>query len=255
MTPSIPRAFSLGVALLLLPVLAWAEADANAYLEKMMAGYQQPFSMSFAIDMAMDQSGVKVVVDGTGDMTWSDATHSEMTMAMNMNMPGSNAPMAMKLKTVADGTTIWTEIDNPFMGTQVMKIPVEHAKTMAADHGMGATFGQNPLEQLQAMQSYFDFVVTGVENGLVTLSGTLRGDAPPGFANVGNAVDHMEIVLNETTTELSRMTVGTAEVPLVTLTVSDYQRLKTDDVPATRFQYTPPEGAVMMGAPEHSGSR
>lgn len=254
MTALISRAFALSLALFVLPTLARAEKDAGAYLEAMMAGYEQPFSMAFEIEMAIRQSGMEVAVDGTGDILWADQMHSEMTMAMNMTMPGTNAPMAMAIKTVADGTIIWTEIENPMMGTQVMQVPVADAQAQAAQQGMGASFGQNPLEQLKTMQKHFDFEVEGIADGKVTLSGDMREGAAPVFGSAGVDVDRMVIVLDESTGNLDHMTLGTADAPLMTLRVRDYQRVEADDVPPSRFQYTPPEGALTLGAPESSGS-
>ncbi len=242
---------AISALLVLLPVAA--AADATPYLEKMMAGYEKPFEMVFSIDMTMNQSGMSMAVSGAGDMTWADATHSEMNMKMDMNMPGMDAPMAMGLKTVSDGEVIWTEMANPMTGTQVMKISVSDVKDMAASQGIGGAFGSNPLEQLKAMQAFFDFEVAGIEGGVVTLSGSVRDDAPSMFAEAGDMMNHMTITMDQKTGVLQTMMLGAAEQPMMTMTVDRYTQLTKEDVPLSRFSYTPPEGALMMSSPVVEG--
>ena len=234
----------LAATLLVAPSTLFAQ-DADAYLEKLLNMYDAPFSANYGMSMSMNQGGMTMSMDGTGSMTYRDETHMVMNMELNMTMPGTDQGMAMNVRTVSDGTTSWTEMDNPMMGKQVIKMDIARAKEMSGQ-GVNANAGSSPIEQLRTLQAYYDFTVAGKSGGSVTLAGTIKDDAPASIKQGGPMVETMTVVLNESNGQLQRFELGPAGDPAMVMTMNDYRVLSASDVPDSMFDYAPPAGVTVI---------
>lgn len=232
-------------ALFLTAPTAVLAQDAGAYLDKLLQMYDSPFSANYGMTMNVNQGGMSMSMDGSGSMTFRDETHMVMSMELNMKMPGSDQGMAMNVRTISDGTTSWTEMDNPMMGKQVLKMDIAKAKEMS-QQGMSANAGSSPIEQLRTFQQYYDFTVAGKTGGNVTLTGTLKPDAPDSIKQGGAMVENMTVVMEESTGRLQRFELGPAGEPAMVMTMNDYKKLSASDVPDSMFAYTPPAGVTVI---------
>lgn len=234
----------LATVLLATPSAVFAQ-DASAYLEKLLQMYDAPFSANYGMTMSVNQGGMAMSMDGSGSMTYRDETHMVMNMELNMKMPGSDQGMAMSVRTISDGTTSWTEMDNPMMGKQVIKMDIAKAKEMS-NQGLSANAGSSPIEQLRTLQEYYDFTVAGNSGGNVTLTGNMKADAPDSIKQGGPMVQTMTVVMEEGSGRLQRFELGPAGEPAMVMTMNDYQKLSTSDVPDSMFAYTPPAGVTVI---------
>ena len=230
---------------LLLPATASAQ-DAKQYLDKMLTMYDSPFRADYTMTMKMNQGGMALSMNGTGKMTWADETHMMMDVDMSMMMPGTDQSMKMSMKTVADGTTTWTEMNNPMMGQQVMKMDIARAQAMAEEQGMSNNPGQSPFEQIRSLQQYFDFKVTDKSGGKVRLEGAINDSAPAQMKEAGPMIEGLVLVLAEGTSQLESFEMGPIGEPAMVMNVSSYTKLKPTDVPFSLFAYTPPEGVTVV---------
>ena len=235
----------LGAALLAAPTALLAQ-DADAYLEKLLNMYDTPFSANYGMTMTMNQGGMTMSMDGSGSMTYRDETHMVMNMELSMKMPGSDQGMSMNIRTVSDGTTSWTEMENPMTGKQVMKMDIAKAKEMSAQQGVAANAGSSPIEQLRTLQQYYDFSVAGKSGGNVTLTGSMKADAPDSIKQGGPMVETMTLVMSENGGRLQRFELGPAGEPAMVMTMNDYRELSASDVPDSMFSYTPPPGVTVI---------
>ncbi len=230
---------------LLMPMTASAQ-DAEHYLSKMLEIYNEPFKADYTMTMEMNQGGMAMSMEGSGDMTYSDATHMMLNVDMSMKMPGSDQGMNMKMKTIADGTNTWTEMDNPMMGKQVMKMDIAKAQAMAEEQGMSSNPGQSPLEQIKQLQEYFDFKVAGKSDGKVRLEGVVKADAPAQIQEAGPMAEGLVIMLDEKTSMLDAFEMGPVGAPVMVMSMSNYKKLSASDVPASMFTYEPPAGVTVI---------
>ncbi len=230
---------------LLAPVAATAQ-DAKAYLDKMLTMYDNPFRADYTMVMEMNQGGMALSMNGTGKMTWADETHMRLDVDMSMKMPGTDQSMQMSMKTVADGTNTWTEMDNPMMGKQVMKMDIAKAQEMAESQGMSSNPGQSPFEQIRTLQQYFDFKVTDTSGGKVRLEGTMNDTAPPQMKEAGPMIEGLVLILDGSTSMLEKFEMGPIGEPAMVMELSDYTKLKPSDVPASMFSYLPPAGVTIV---------
>ena len=235
----------LGAALLAAPPALLAQ-EADAYLEKLLNMYETPFSADYGMTMTVNQGGMSMSMDGSGSMTYRDETHMVMDMELNMKMPGTDQGMSMNVRTVSDGTTSWTEMDNPMMDKQVMKMDLAKAKEMASQQGVTANAGSSPIEQLRTLQQYYDFAVAGKSGGNVTLTGTMKADAPASIRQGGPMVESMTLVMSESSGRLQRFELGPAGEPAMVMTMNEYRELSSSDVPDSMFSYTPPAGVTVI---------
>lgn len=244
-TKRVMTALFVGAALLISPASLVAQ-DADVYLQKLLSMYDSPFAADYGMKMSVNQGGMSMSMDGTGKMTYRDETHMVMDMELTMKMPGTDQGMSMNVRTISDGTTSWTEMDNPMMGKQVMKMDLAKAKEMAAQQGASANSGSSPIEQLRTLQQYYDFTVAGKSGGNVTLNGTMKADAPESIRQGGPMVETMSVVMNESSGRLQSFTLGPAGEPAMVMTMNDYRALSASDVPDSMFSYTPPAGVTVI---------
>lgn len=223
------------------------------WIEKVSDFYgSSPYSLVYVMEMDMNQQGMNIRVDGTGDLLVGDPEHMRMNLRMKMSMPQMlPEPINMDMLVVNDGEYIWTEMDNPMQGgKQVMKMSAEKAQAMSSDFGnmAGPNTGKvDPASQLEMMNKMMNLEVAGIAAGRVTLTGTVsdefRASAGASFEALGeDALSQVRLVLDEATGALQEMTLGAPEKPFMRSRFEDLKILKKAEMKPESFRYQPPEG-------------
>lgn len=240
----------LAAGLVLAAAPAASAQDANAWMEKLskLAG------KSFTTDMTSSVESEAMTMSMKGSYAYADAKKFAMDMAMKITNPamGMNDPMDMKMKMVADGTTLWMEMESPMMGgQQVMKLGVDHLdklEEMGMSMNMSGSSEMDPVAQVKELASMADFGVPKVENGKVILSGPLN---EKGLENLSEASTQMGIELTDIMIVLDEKTAFPQEFALSAgdqkVVTSSFSNTKfPEEIDPSRFSYTPPEGVDVM---------
>ncbi len=239
----------LGAFLILspaLPAAADSSPEARVWLDKLLSIYDRgPFRVSY--EATLDMSGLGQPLAGTlsGHLTQADRSHSRMQLSLDMpappDMPG--AGMALTMLTVTDGTTVWTEMDNPAAGgKQVTRIALADLEQAGQSMAGMSPASIDPVAQLETLTRTMDFEVLERAGGEVTLRGTITEEtrarlgmlAAPG---VGGFI----FVLDERTGFPTHVRAD-GEPPFITMRFRDLEFLDAVKLPADLFEYTPPEG-------------
>jgi len=227
------------------PAFADSSADAVGWLDKLSAATEQgAFSVNLDGEVGMAQMGQDVTAKLAGAMTRKDEKHLRMQMKVKIAMSGTE--MEMSMLSVADGSTLWTEMENPmFGGKQVMKIGLDRIDALRESGQLAAApGGSDPLGEIRALQDKFDFEVETLADDLVTLTGKPK---PETVEQLGEelADTSVRLVLGRETGFPVEMTMG-GERPVMTMRFSDFTRLDETQLPADTFSYAPPDGVQVM---------
>lgn len=254
------KAARAGFAFLLILAVAGplAAADAGDWLARLAERAEKGhYKVRMLADVSMVQEGMQAAVKMDGTMNYASAEKFKLDLDMSMDMGGMAMNMAMK--TVADGTDFWLEIDSPMMGgKQVMTGKTAELKQLSEMGGMGAFggMGADPMAQMTAMAEQLDLQVQSVEGGRVTLHADITPEKLAGLgdlAELGDAINYITFVLDEKEAVLLQVKMG-AEQPFMTMDMSDYEFFDASDVEDSDYTYTVPEGVpvndigAMLGA-------
>ena len=236
-------------AALALPAQAETSAEAKAWFEKMRKVYERgPLSMDYKVTTQTSQMGQAADLTMDGKVTYGDEKHIRMDFNMKMAMAG--ATMEMKALSVADGETMWMDVESPMMGgRQVMKISLDRVGELQ-DTGAGGGMGggsMDPMTQIRDLTDKYDFEVADISNGRVTLTAELTAeDLKEMTRTEGNAdAGKLTLVLDEKTAVPVEFSMGGA-TPYVTMHLSNPVFHEKGSLPADIFTYTPPEGAQVV---------
>ncbi len=237
------------------PVTVSAEPtpEAQKWLLKLADVYAKgPLEVDFELEIGtVPVPGAPPGGKISGHLIQKDRSHQRMEVAMDMG------GMPVKMKTINDGTLIWTEMD---MGgnKQVIKLSPEAAEKAAQSQGLAPGMGGNfdPVSQIEQMSKIVNFDLVGVEGGQVTLRGELneenRSAAFGGGAMPG--LEAITIVIDEKTSFPSRIVMG-GEQPIITMSFTNLKFVKASELPEGTFEYTPPEGVPVMDAAAMMGAQ
>ncbi len=238
----------LVLALLVLPATAPAESTPKAqkWLIKLAEIYDKgPLMVDFELEMgSAPVPGAPPGGKIKGQLTQKDRTHQRIEIAMDMG------GMQVNMKTVNDGTLIWTEMD---MGgnKRVIKLTQEAAEKAAQNQGLapGMSGNLDPISQIEKISEVVDFEFAGTENGQVTLHGKLNEESRKEAFGGGPmpGLDAITIVIDEKTAFPSRIVMG-GEQPILTMSFNNLRFVKASELPAGTFEYTPPEGVPVVDA-------
>lgn len=239
---------------LLLP--AWAAPaagdttpEAQKWLEKVVSHYDGgPFEVGYTIELDMSALGQPFAGTLSGSYTRADETHSRMELEMELaGLPGTTEPTRMKILNVADGTTLWTEMDNPALGgRQVTKVALADAAKLGQAMGGFSPTSMDPVAQLETLTRTMDFEVLEVKGGRVTLRGLITDATRAENELLGNAaIDAFLFVLDERTGFPIEVR-AEGESPFVTMRFEDFGRIDAKSLADGLFEYSPPEGAAVM---------
>ncbi len=230
------------------PTFADSSPEAQQWLEKLVSIYDRaPLTVEYVAELDMSSLGQPMAGSIKGSLAQADRTRSRTELELDM-AGGSGVPeggMTMSILVVSDGTTLWTEMDNPAMGgRQVTKMSLEVMEQMnSAALGVSPT-SMDPVAQLEALTGTVDFELLERAGGKVTLEGKITDEARARLGIMAApGVDGFVLVIDEKTgfpTEVRT----TGETPFLTMRFSN---LKFVDALADElFEYTPPEGLPVM---------
>ncbi len=233
-----------------LNLFAGSDAESKKWIEKMVEVYSKaPLTMDIAADMSMSQGGMTMNMIMSGVMTYADQKHYNMHMDMTVNIP-QQGEFKTSVLSVSDGTTVWTEVDNPMTGKQVMKLAVEKAEEFAEQRvglsSMGS--GMDPAKMVEAMEKMVDIQFDGIKDGKVSLFANMTKDS---MAMMGQTTDaekfgKFTIVLDEKNIFPMEMVIYMEEDPFMNMKFYNLNFVKKADLDQSLFNYTPPEGVSVM---------
>ncbi len=253
MTMRIPIRLLLGAFLLLSalpapPAAADSAPEAKVWLEKLVAIYDQgPFKVRYEAELDMSSLGQPLSGTLTGHLTQADRTHSRVQLALDMPGPPEmpDGGMSLTILTVTDGTTVWTEMDNPSLGgKQVSKVSLELLDKLGSSAG-GAGIRPasiDPVAQLETLTRSMDFEVLERGGGQVTLRGTITEETRSQLGMLAApGVDGFIFVIDEKTGFPTQVRAA-GESPFITMQFHDLEFVDAAALPAELFTYSPPEG-------------
>jgi outer membrane lipoprotein-sorting protein len=232
-------------------VLADSTPEAKEWLEKLAGSYEkQPFSVGYDASMQMTQMGQTTSMTMNGAMTQQDRKHLRMNLTMEIGMPGAEGGLQIKVLSVADGETMWLEMENPMVGgRQVMKLPLDKLTELAATNPMAASAASmDPVGQIEKLSQMFDFEVGETGGDTVTLQAemteeSLKELAPQLDPEQAAMYEKFVLILDKKSGFPIEVRVG-GEQPLL---VMNFHDLKFhDSFEEGTFSYTPPEGVPVM---------
>lgn len=244
----------LSTALLILalapPAAAESTPEATEWLQKLMAIYEKgPFRVGFSANIDMSAAGQSISGTLTGQVTQKDRTHTHSKMEMVMaGMPGTTTgPITMKMLSIADGTTIWTEMENPAVGgTQVTKLAIADLEKVAQSMGGLSPASMDPVAQLEALTTTMDFEVLEENGNEVTLRGRMTDATRAKVGALAAPGVDAFIFVFDAGTGFPKEVRAEGETAFMTLLFEELEFLDAATLPDELFQYTPAEGLPVM---------
>ncbi|MCP3959916.1 MAG: hypothetical protein GY719_18890 [bacterium] len=230
------------------PVAGDTTPEAEKWLAKFVSVFERgPFKVDYNANLDLAAMGLTGTL--TGNYAQADRTHSRMQVEIELKTPPEMAaePVRMKVLSVVDGTTVWTEMDNPALGgRQVIKAALADADKVDESASVGIDPSSlDPVAQLENLSKTMDFEIVERAGGKVTLRGKATADTSSMLADLGGPGAAFIFVLDEKTgfpTELR----ADGENPFVTVTFDNLEFPKKESLPAGLFEYTPPEGLPVL---------
>lgn len=240
------------LTLIALNLTAGSDEESKKWIAKMAEVYQKaPLSLDISADMNISQGGMSMTAVMGGDMVYADQKHYKMNMNMNINIP-QQGEMKTTILSISDGTTVWTEMENPMMGgKQVMKLSIEKAEEFAEQQvgisGMGG--GMDPAKMVEAMEKMLDIKFDGIKEGKAHLIAELTPESAAMFGQSG--VQDMKMgkfimKMDEKNVFPMEMVIHMNEQPMINIRFHNLKHIKKSEMDMGLFQYTPPEGVQVM---------
>lgn len=242
----------LGALILLLsvaPAAGETTPEARKWLEKLLSVYDRgPFKVGYVVKIDMAALGQPLVGTLEGSYTRADATRTRVELDMELTgMPGTTEPTLMTMLNVSDGTTLWTEMNNPALGgQQVTKVALVDAGKLGEAMGGFSPASMDPVAQLEKLTETMDFEILDSSGGRVTLRGRIT-DATRAELSAFDApgVEAFIFVLDERTGFPVEVR-AEGENPFVTMSFNGLELLEAGSLPGGLFEYSPPEGTPVM---------
>jgi len=221
---------------------------ARAWLGKLATAGKKPVEVDLAVTRNIASRDVKT--HSTGHLAQADEKHYRLELKTTLTggrMAGEG--MEMNRLSVADGTTLWMQVENPRMGQQVQKASLEAGGGKEGQHaGEGIASrarNANPFHQVKEIAKLAHFSDVQVADGKVVLKGSVDAKAlksHPGMA--GLEFSDVTLVLDETTAYPLKVEGAGKDGPAVILTFSNYVFPKELD--ASKFTYKAPAGVQVQ---------
>jgi len=193
-----------------------------------------------------------MTMNGHGDMLYGADKKMRMHLEMLMAIPGMPEPMKMVVDSVNDGENIWTEIEHPMMGKQVIKVSTADAQRKATNSGLMNSLGttdSDPLAQIGKLRLMFDLQEASDQDGTVVLKGPLkeaaRAELGPAAAMFGEGSE-LELHLDRESGIPTLVTMGQPGTPILTMRTKNFEFLSQQEIGADAFAYTVPEGVNVV---------
>jgi len=249
------RLMALCFALTALNLMAGSDAESKKWIAKMVDVYQKaPLTVDLSANMSMNQGGMSMTAVMEGTMTYADQKHYKMEMDMTAKF-SEQGEMKTHILNVSDGTTVWTEMDNPMMGgKQIMKLAIEKAEEFAEQQmgmsGMGSSM--DPTKMVEAMEKMLDIKFDSIRDGRVNLTADMTPEAAAMMGQQGQemGIGKFTMSLDEKNIFPMDMVIYIKDTPMMTMRFHNLKLIKKSDMNMDQFKYTPPEGASVIDLAE-----
>lgn len=217
-------------------VISDVNQDIEAVLKKVENRYAEG-SMSADMEgaMEMNQMGMAMKMSYTGQVIRLDETHMRTTMNMDMDM--GQQKMQNNMLIVWDGTTSW--IENQMMGqTMVIKGTIEEIKgSNQSRFDMG--------KMVESLKEMADWESMKEEGDMVILKGKVKAEKASENPMLAQATD---ITVSLHKNDVLPMTVEytNAEKSIMKVVMKNPKPLTDEQKSEAFYQYTPPEGVMVM---------
>lgn len=241
-------------------LLAEPKPEARPWLEKLAGlGDQKTFKVNYTAEVKGGAEGQMVEMSMHGTTTQADRNHLRVEISVKLNM-GGDQQMDLGMLGVADGKTMWMEMQNPLLGGKhVMKMSVEQVgKAGAPGLGLGGGGSVDPVRQIQELARKFDLELGGVADGRVTLRAPLTKETMAGLGAVAaddKTPQEFVLVLDEKTAFPLEMRMG-GDPPFMVMRFTGLEFIDRAKLDPATFSYTPPAGVEVtdLGAIGQQGA-
>ncbi len=251
-----PRALSAAAQATDLPRSA-AQEDGSAlaapWLDKMAALAGKP--VEYDLHMTTEMAALDRRTVTTGHMEMLDGFHFRSVSQVEVSSEMNSEPQRISILSVADGTTLWMEVEapNPFSGQafrQVQRVSLDQLEQLRALNGLASSSlggsAQDPVTQMRGLfeRYYRDLHVERKDSGVV-LTGTISPDFAKDTGSTEPArMTHFRVVLDPDTGFPLSSEIGDGQKVVISLKMSNLHFPKS--FPEGRFSYTPPEGLPVV---------
>jgi len=232
------------------PVSADSSPDAQQWLDKLISVYDRgPFRVDYQAEL--DMSGLGQPLTGTlkGNVIQADRSHSRIQLALDMSaVPGApTGATSISMLIVTDGTTVWTEMNNPAAGgRQVTKAALADLEKLGESMGGISPTSMDPVAQLETLTQTMDFEVVGEAGGAVTLHGKITAETRDRLGMLAApGVDGFVFVL-DAKTGFPTAVRADGEIPFVTMHFHNLKFVEAASLAPGLFTYSPPEGVPVI---------
>ncbi len=252
-TPTIRRLLgSFLILSLALPVSAESSPDAQKWIEKLISIYDQgPFKVDYEAELDMSSLGQPMAGSLTGNLIQADRSHSRVEIALDMPNPSGmpEGGTSMTMLVVTDGTTVWTEMNNPALGSrQVTRVSLEDLKKAGDSQGglAASPTSMDPVAQLENLTQAMDFEVLEKAAGTVTLRGKVTEETRAQLGMLAApGVDGFIFVIDEKTGFPTQVRAD-GENPFVTMNFRNLEFVDKASLAEGLFTYSPPKDVPVM---------
>lgn len=256
MTPRPTTRLLLSALLILalaVPATAESSPEAQKWIDKLIAIYDQgPFQVDYEAELDMSALGQPLAGSLTGNLTQADRTHSRIEINLDMpNPPGMpEGGTSLSMLVVTDGETVWTEMDNPTLGSrQVTKASLEDLKKVGESQGggIGITPGSmDPVAQLENLSQSLDFEIVEQGAGSVTLQGKITEKTRSNLGMLAApGVNGFIFVIDEKTGFPTQVRAD-GENPFITMHFRNLKFVDKASLAESLFKYQPPPDVPVM---------
>ena len=231
-------------ALLLAPLFAASARELSEVEDIIVELAENVDTYTATIEMKGESADgpMKVKMEGKGTLEGMSKDDKNLyRLALDQTIDMGEQTMDHKILTVFTGDLIWTEMD--MMGqTIAIKAKPETQTDMVVGSGR-ESFKQ--LREQYDMKLLPDAVVN--EEPVYVLELRLKEDTDEGPGEPDAQFDKALLSFSqETGLPIKMVMLDESETPIMTLLYKDYKI--NPEIDATRFEYTPPEGAMVMDA-------
>lgn len=247
------------VLLALAPILAAQEQvpekpalpdEVRVLIEKIEKLAEVPTEYDIVLSMELEMQGMQMKLDGSGHALTRDKTHMRSTMTMTISMDLMPEPMNMEVLTVADGTTLWIEVENPMMGgKQVQKVSVKQMEELQqSGMGMGMGSGGSQLDQVREMfEKYYRNFEVEHKDGVTRINGDVSpeiAESNPQFAEL--EISRFRMVFDDKSGFPIETAMGDGTKDFFVIKMSGVSFPKPEDIDAQAFVYQVPAGVAVQ---------
>jgi len=235
----------LATVLLALAAPAAPTDEAKGLLDKLTKLFDRaPLRINWTMEINVPIGEGTMASTGQGEQLYADPNHQKLDLSMTMSSP--QGEMKMTMKSVYDGSAMWTEMAMPKMGMRQVSrasLDVVHSLGEAAQEAQS----MDPRAMIERLFRVVQFEVVGRDEGKITLEGPLTAEVAKSL-NFGSAPGmdltdaRIRLSLDSGNGQPREMSVLSGGSPLISMHYGDIEFVDRDSLPAGTFSYSPPDG-------------